>query len=47
MVLAYLIKSGEHVRFLDGFVGKTDLDVLKGLGIRNVVIVRMLPKYTP
>jgi hypothetical protein len=30
-VLNYLIKTAKRVRFLDGFIGKTNLDVPKGL----------------
>ncbi len=43
-VLKRLIETAENVRFLDCFIGKTSLDVLKGIGIRNVAVVRMPPQ---
>ena len=32
-VMKRLIETADYVRFLDGFMAKTSLDVLKGLGI--------------
>ena len=40
-VICYLIKTAKYVRLIDGFMGKTSLDVFKGLGIRTVAVVRM------
>ncbi len=42
-VLRYLIETAYYIRFLDGFMGKISLDILKELGIRNVAVVRMPP----
>ena len=32
-IMKRLIEIAEYVQFLDGFMAKTSLDVLKGLGI--------------
>jgi hypothetical protein len=45
-VLSSLIKSAKYVRLYDGFMGRTSSDVLKGLGILDVAVVRM-PDYIP
>ena len=36
-----LIKTAKYIQSLDGFMGKRSLHVLKGLGIRNVAVVRI------
>ncbi len=39
--LTYCIVNANYVRLYDGFMGRLSMDVLKGLGIANVSVVRM------
>jgi hypothetical protein len=39
--LTHHIVNAKYVRMYDGFMGRLSMDVLKGLGIANVSVVRM------
>ena len=39
--LKFHILNAKHVRCYDGFMGRITMDVLQGLGILNVFVVRM------
>jgi len=45
-VFTSLITSAKYIRLYDGFMGRTSMDVLKGMGIQDVAVVRM-PSSVP
>ena len=45
-VFTSLITNAKFIRLYDGFMGRTSMDVLKGMGIQDVAVVRM-PSSVP
>ena len=45
-VFKSLITGAKYIRLYDGFMGRTSMDVLKGMGIQDVAVVRM-PSSVP
>jgi len=45
-VFTFLITNTKFIRLYDGFMGRTSMDVLKGMGIQDVAVVRM-PSSVP
>ncbi len=38
--LTYFITTAKYVKMYDGFMGRTSMGVLKGMGIQDVAVVR-------